>query len=266
MKETKNIRKTLSVLISVYNDEEYIYGALSSIFNQDRPPDEIVIVDDCSTDNSLAEINKFIIFVKPFNLKIKLVKNPENQGLTKSLNIGLKHITSDYIARQDADDISLPNRFSIFFEFLEHNNNLQFYSTPYLNYDTNGLVRRPRALRRMGFDKEMLNYHNPLCHGTLIIKSSILKEYLYNEKYTFSQDYELYRRLISNGYLISYDYVFTYFDRDHEKRISRKKSKEQTNDFNRIQGQKIKIGSKLSSLIFLYLDILFLIKKIFKLK
>jgi glycosyltransferase involved in cell wall biosynthesis len=131
----------------------------------------------------------------------------KNKGLTKSLNIGLNVATGEYIARQDADDISAPDRFKLFLKFFETNNNVDIYTTPALliNENENSMKMIPNYFRRNSFHPNMLNYYNSLIHGTLIIKTDLIKKFKYNEDFKYSQDFEMYHRLMDSGYKISYD-------------------------------------------------------------
>ena len=96
----------ISVIMSNYNTpEEYLREAIESILNQTYKNFEFIIIDDCSTDNSLE-------IIKSYNdERIVLIENEENIGLTKSINKGLAVAKGEYIARMDADDVSLPQRF-----------------------------------------------------------------------------------------------------------------------------------------------------------
>lgn len=89
----------------VYNAQEYIREAIDSILNQTFSDFEFIIINDGSTDNSVE-------IIKNYNdPRIVLVDNTENKGLVSVLNQGLQLAQGEYIARMDADDISLPNRF-----------------------------------------------------------------------------------------------------------------------------------------------------------
>ena len=97
----------ISVIMSVYNSKETLVNCVESIMNQTYENFDLLIIDDFSQDNSF-EICK--AFEKEFN-NIFVFRNNENLGLTKSLNKLLNFATGNFIARQDADDFSEPNRF-----------------------------------------------------------------------------------------------------------------------------------------------------------
>ena len=106
----------VSVIMSNYNTpEDYLRQSIDSILGQTYSNFEFIIVDDASTDGSLAVIESYK------DPRIRIIKNSENLGLTKSLNIALDECRGEYIARMDSDDISLPERFEKQVTFLQSN-------------------------------------------------------------------------------------------------------------------------------------------------
>ncbi len=95
---------TLSVLVPNYNDAHYLEEALGAILSQSFKPTEIIIIDDCSTDNSLEVIDAFC----RKNSNIKLVQNDSNKGLPFSIDRFLKLAQGEYSAGCSADDTFLP--------------------------------------------------------------------------------------------------------------------------------------------------------------
>ena len=95
-------KKLISVIMSCFNNEESIQSSVESILNQSYHEFEFLIVDDCSEDNTFEILN----YLKSKDERIKLFKNDKNIGLTKSLNFLISKSHGEYIARQDADDIS----------------------------------------------------------------------------------------------------------------------------------------------------------------
>ena len=90
----------LSVIIAVYNTEKYIVKCLDSLLNQTYKNIELVVINDCSTDNSLKILKKY--FKKYSN--IILIDNKQNKGLSYSRNVGLKNASGEYIGYIDSDD------------------------------------------------------------------------------------------------------------------------------------------------------------------
>jgi glycosyltransferase involved in cell wall biosynthesis len=222
----------ISVIMAVYNGEQYLNKAIDSILNQTYKNIEFIIINDGSTDKSLKIIRKYAKKDKRI-----VVVNHNNIGLTRSLNVGIDIASGEYIARMDADDISLTNRFSNFIKYIELNGGIDLYSTPayIINKDDNILKRIPNYFRVNRFEQKLLNYYNSMIHGTLIVQYDILKIYKYNEEYKYSQDFELYHVLIKNGYTISYDKNnISYQLRVHSNSISNTKKTEQLKLYRKI--------------------------------
>ena len=91
-----------SVLIPSYNDEEKIGSVLKSLIYQKKKPDQIVIADDCSKDNTINVVQEFIKINK--KIDIKLVINPENLGLYDNLKSNLKFLKYNYFFLGSAND------------------------------------------------------------------------------------------------------------------------------------------------------------------
>ena len=185
--------KLVSVIMGIYNNEETVESAIGSIISQSYKNIELLIIDDKSLDGSL-EICRNI--QKKYN-NIKLYENTENIGLTKSLNKLINYSSGFYIARQDADDISLNKRIEQQVKCLEKFN-LDFCSTRARIISSKKLLPKyshfiPKKL--------LINLKNPFIHGTLLIRKEVLKMVGgYNEDFYYAQDYRLMKDLINDNY------------------------------------------------------------------
>lgn len=178
----------ISIIMSTYNDEKTIKEAVNSILNQDYSEIELLVMDDSSTDRTLEILERFT------DNRLKIFKNPTNIGLTKSLNILIEHSDGDYIARQDADDISLESRIRLQINFMLKNN-LSVATTRAYKKDMTGII--PRFSYLFPY-KYITKFKNPFIHGTLMIKKDLLlKVGCYNETFYFAQDLKLIIDLIS---------------------------------------------------------------------
>src|SRR3972149_9017394 len=99
----------ISVIMSVYNNAPYLCESIDSILEQTFHDFEFIIINDASTDYT----HKILMKCKEKDRRLKVLSNESNQGLATSLNKGLLVAKGKYIARQDADDISLPERLKI---------------------------------------------------------------------------------------------------------------------------------------------------------
>jgi len=215
----------VSVIMSVYNDEKYLHESIDSILKQTYSNLEFLILDDCSTDNSLKIITDYSLS----DSRIRIFKNKKNKGLTKNLNFLIKSSRGDYIARMDADDISTLNRIRIQVDRFKENSDLDVLggsAHEFINFKTLLTIRTyPTTFEGV---KKQICMSSPLCHPTVMFKKSVFENgVLYNEKYKTTQDLELWFRLIINNYVISnMPEVLIYFrlNPDLPRRRSRKKA------------------------------------------
>ena len=185
----------VSVILSTYNSEETIEESLVSLLNQTYKNLEILISDDGSTDKTKEICKKFQLNDE----RILLFSNKKNIGLTKSLNSLAQKASGSLIARQDADDISLPERIE---------KQVQFMNRKKLDAVTTRSLVMQNNKKRPGIsfyipDKLLINKKNPFIHGTLIIKKNVFKEIgYYDERFYFAQDYKLFHDLLNKGYKV----------------------------------------------------------------
>lgn len=185
---------TVSVIMGTYNDENYITRSVESIFSQTYQDFEILIVDDASSDQT----GEILEELKRKNSRLKVLTNEKNKGLTISLNRALEHSSGTYIARMDADDWCREDRLEIQVNFLEENTNFAMVGSFIHLYrqqqGTKELVTKPETYETI---RKNLPWANPFCHGSVMIRSEVLNALGgYNESYRYSQDYELWSRLI----------------------------------------------------------------------
>ena len=109
-----SIEIMISVIMSTYNDQDFVHLSIESILKQSYTDFEFLIVDDFSSDSTLKVLKEYELIDE----RIKVFRNSKNIGLTKSLNKLIKLSNNKYIARQDSDDISLPNRFKIQLDYM----------------------------------------------------------------------------------------------------------------------------------------------------
>jgi glycosyltransferase involved in cell wall biosynthesis len=201
----------ISVIMPVYNAEKYVKEAIESILNQTFPDWELIIIDDCSTDNSIEIIQSFQ------DERIILLKNEINLGVSKAPNKGIRIALGKYVTKMDADDISLPTRFKKQVEFLEKHpdyvlcaSNVQMFGT---KQDFFVLPTEDQQL------KIALLYQNPFVHSSVLIRSKNCKKYLYNEIFPFAEDYELWINLKEEGKFASIPEILTKY-RIHQNNLT----------------------------------------------
>ena len=182
----------ISVMMSVYNGEKYLGQAIDSILNQTFADFEFIIVNDGSTDSSFKIIQSY------HDRRIRVIDNTENIGLTKSLNNAIGEACGEYIARQDADDISLPNRFQEQLRYFEQHPGTALLGTSASFIDSEGkIVGKRIALANPSKSLVIANQFN---HGSTMFKTRIFRKLGgYNELFRYCQDYELWLRMAKHG-------------------------------------------------------------------
>lgn len=185
----------VSILLSVCNAERSIELSIKSILSQTYKNFELLIMDDHSTDKTFTICEE----MRSIDSRITLFKNSKNLGLTKSLNILARNSNGAYIARQDADDISLDERIEKQLSFLKKNKFDAVYSRTFLK-DTKKIS--PKITHYLP-KKIVIKYKNPYIHGTLLIKRKALKAVnFYDEDFYYAQDLKLVLDLQKTNYKI----------------------------------------------------------------
>ncbi len=172
-----------SIIITCYNRRKFIGRCVRSAINQhgiSRDSYEVLVIDDCSTDNSLK-------IIREYENLIKLIKNSRNLGLPASRNKGIKKSKGEYILMLDSDDFISRDTLNLLGLFLDHNKNWDAVSCDYYKVDENDKV-----IKRCYFEKE------PIACGILYRSKSVIKTGLYNEKFRIFEDKEFRERYTKN--------------------------------------------------------------------
>ena len=194
----------ISVLMPVYNGEQYLHKAIESILNQTFTNFEFIIINDGSTDNSCGIINKYASKDKRI---LPITQN--NIGLTKSLNKGIQIAKGKYIARQDADDYSSSDRFFNQFFILESMEEVGIVASGYYVFSEKEkfgemLIPKIRDFPRV----------NVFAHGSLMFRADLVRKNPYDERYIYAQDYELVFRLFKQTKIYIVPNVLYYLRKD----------------------------------------------------
>lgn len=181
----------VSVLMAVYNGEKFVAQSINSILQQTFSNLELIVIDDASSDNTPTILKSYQ------DKRLKIYTNPHNLGLTKTLNRGLGLVQGKYIARMDADDISVPNRIEKQVIFMEQNPDVGLLGGWIRNFDDEGSHVWQLATAHEQIACKLL-FTTQMVHGTAFFRRAILDEQgiNYNENFLTSQDYELWTRLI----------------------------------------------------------------------
>ena len=213
----------ITAIMPVYNAERFLAEAIESTLSQNQVDFEYIIIDDSSKDNSLSIIKRYT------DPRIIFVQNERNIGIARSLNRGIALARGKYIARVDADDVNLPNRFYTQEDFLDKNPLVSVVGTAARLLNETGvrgeIIEFPTAHILIYW--RLLLFSNPIIHPSVMIRTKLLREVGgYNIAREVSQDYELWSRLATVSKLANLPEVFLYL-RKHDKNISKLKEAQQ---------------------------------------
>lgn len=179
--------KDITVLMTTYNNAEYLSTSIKSILNQTYKNFDFIIIDDGSTDNSKEIIEGFD------DERIKYFKI-QNSGLGAALNYGLNLASTELIVRMDADDISLPTRIEKQYSFILQNKDYDIVSSWYSAFENRKLLYSIKTPEGDAAIKKRLALHSEVIHaGMLYKKDKIISNGGY--KPIIFEDYELWLRI-----------------------------------------------------------------------
>lgn len=186
----------ISVIIPCYNAESFVEQAVLSIMNQTYRNVEIICLDDASTDKTLSILESLALD----DGRVSVYKNERNLGLIETLNKGISLCKGEFIARMDADDISLPRRFERQLSFLRKTG-ADVCGCYYKEMTHNGrffmwnqrFVHHKQAMKFVGM------FESPLAHPAVIAKAEVFKDnpYELTESSYVNEDYHLWCRLMN---------------------------------------------------------------------
>jgi glycosyltransferase involved in cell wall biosynthesis len=180
----------LSVIMPVYNAEKYVYEAIDSILKQSFVDFELLIFDDCSTDSSREIILSFR------DSRIRLIDSSVNTGYVKHLNEGLLQAKGKYIARMDADDIALPDRFLLQVQYLHQHEDVAVCGS-WIEFigSKHGVLDYPAD--HINIVTHLLLFGNAMAHPAVMMRKSVLTAHQlsYEASLEPAEDYELWNRI-----------------------------------------------------------------------
>lgn len=212
----------ISVIMSVYSERvDWIRKSIDSILNQTYSDFEFIIVNDKPNREENAQL---LEEYAACDSRIKVLTNEENIGLTKSLNKAFALAEGEFIARMDADDMALPERFKIQLEFMNaHPEIIASGGRACAINEKDEVIGRVK----MPTDVSVIPYYtlfaSPLIHPASFFRNGTIR---YDEGFRYAQDYALWTSLIGNGYKLSnvkkpvlkYRYSDTQIFKKHKQR------------------------------------------------
>jgi glycosyltransferase involved in cell wall biosynthesis len=186
-------RASVSVVIPVYNNGPYIAAAVKSVLEQTRRPDEIIVVDDGSNDNTAAS-------VAPFQANIRYIYQ-ENQGEPAARNRGIRESASEYVAFLDGDDLWRPNKLELQMDYLRRHPSCALAYSDMSTFDEAGVIdekvsERFRIRLRSGRIFRDLFMRPLFGSGSVVLHKDCIKTVGYfDEQFLIGCDYEMWLRV-----------------------------------------------------------------------
>ncbi len=179
----------------VYNAGKYLQEAITSVLDQEFKDFEFIIVDDGSTDFSLAIIKSFD------DDRIRVHKNHQNKGIVYSRNKGIELSHGKYIGMMDADDVALPDKFKKQIAFLDKNPDFGMIGSWAKLIDEYGLVLKENWKLNAKPDKipGIMLFMNYFVQSAVVFRKEMLPRYAYKEGYEIVEDYKLWLDILKRG-------------------------------------------------------------------
>lgn len=191
------MKPRITILMAIYNCAPTLQEAIDSLYAQTYNNFKLVLCDDASTDNTYEIAKQYA--EKHDN--IVLIQNEKNMKLAYSLNRCLEYADTEYVARMDGDDISLPTRFEKQIKFLDNHPEYALVSCPMIYFDETGDWGKGKS----NSSPTIVNFKKgtPHPHAPCMIRTKIIKEvegYTVNKYLDRGQDYYLWFKIYKAGY------------------------------------------------------------------
>lgn len=217
-----NKEPLVSVLMGIYNCSDTLEEAVNCIINQTYTNWELIMCDDCSTDNTYEKA----LEIAKKDKRIKVIKNEKNITLAPALNHCLKYAQGEYCARMDGDDVCDLDRFQKEVDFLNSYSDYEIVSCGMRFYDDEGVygqIINPEYPQYNDFV-----HQSPICHAGCMVRTSALKSvngYSNSKEVERIEDYDLWVRMYAKGYRAYNIQLPLYSMREGRDAIKRKKFK-----------------------------------------
>lgn len=185
------------VVMGIYNCASTLAEALDSLYAQTYQDFNIILCEDGSTDDTYDVAKGY---ADKYD-NIILLRNEKNMGLNYTLNRCIEHADTEYCARMDGDDISLPTRFEKEIDFLDKHPEYAVVSSPMIYFDDQGEFRRGNGKGEVSA-KDFIN-GSPVCHAPCMVRTKVLKDvggYSVDSRLLRVEDYHLWCKVFAAGH------------------------------------------------------------------
>ena len=219
----------ITVLMGIYNCAATLDEALESLYAQTYQGFKVILCDDGSTDNTYEVARRHA----EHHPNVFVVRNERNMGLNYTLNHCLEYADTEYCARMDGDDISLPTRFETEIKFLDEHPEYDIVSGPMNYFDEGGIFRVGHGKGEI--TKKDFIHGSPICHAPCMVRTKAykaVKGYTVDKRLLRVEDYHLWFKMYATGrkaYMLK-DPIYSM--RDDRNAISRRNMKGAYNEFH----------------------------------
>lgn len=221
----------ISVIMGIYNCAPTLKESLDSLLAQTYQGFKVIMCDDGSKDNTIEIAGQYS---ERYPDKFILIRNERNMGLNYTLNHCLDYADTEYVARMDGDDISLPGRFEKEIEFLDGHPEIAIVSTPMIYFDESGDFMTGGG---GGIYPSKNNFINgtPFCHAPCMVRKEAydaVNGYTVDPRLLRVEDYHLWFKMYAKGYR---GYILNeplYKMRDNRQAVSRRTWRNRVNEFH----------------------------------
>lgn len=219
-----------SVIIPLYNKENYVENALKSILNQTFTDFEVIIVNDCSTDKGVSKIEPYL------DEKVRLIHHEKNKGLSATRNTGILNAKADYVTYLDADDLWKSDFLFKIKDLIETFDEAKIYATNYEEiYGSKTVIPENGTKFLTNNSKQIINFfkHNlqqgVYNHGSVCFHKSVFEKVgLYDESLSFSEDIDFNIRANLQFKLAYYNLIGMQYTMQSENQITTSKISDKT--------------------------------------
>ena len=189
---------SVSIVAANYNNGKYLTDFISSVLNSTVLPNELIIIDDGSTDNSLEILESYSHLTF-----LRIIKFENNRGFCEALNAGIKLATGKYILRIDPDDMLVGDRIQKQFLFLESNDEIDVVGSNaiyFRNSSKKYILTSNFPLKQNEIYKVYQKGEHGIQHPTIMVRSVVMKQFKYNQKEFKVEDYDIFARIAKSGH------------------------------------------------------------------
>lgn len=232
----------VSVILPVHNGGPFLQDALRSVLQQSLTDFELIVVDDCSSDESASIAGSF------GDPRIRLIRSLDRLRICKALNLGIENARGEFLARMDADDLCRPERLERQVRFLDRHPQIGFCGSWVMRFGEHQpaqLYRRPVGFPRI---HAFALFDSPMIHSTVMIRRKALQhlDAWYQEDFVDAEDYDLWNRLFEFTECDNLPEVLLDY-RVHTQSVTLRKTESMDLTACRIQERElIKLGLKLT--------------------